>query len=264
VRIAIDDDLQLNYSEAGNGDVFVLASPPGSDMGGHTAHYVDVFSPHFRTITYDSRGAGQSDRSDWYSYRSSCDDLAKLLTALGVDRAIVYGGSGGGILALHFVLNYPNRVRGIVVDGTSAEVNLNAAKNWRKMAEETLKAGRDVSTEISAPGAFEGNEFKVRRSHEPDPTNDPRALFAFFYGISDLYENPVSPKLAQVTAPMLILVGEQDKLAGVGGSVRMHRAAPTSTLRILPECGHTVLGTRPEIAAQEILEFAGGLAPSVV
>lgn len=259
MRIQVSDDLNLNYVEAGSGAPLVLApAGPGGNMA-HLQPHLSLFSDQYRVLTYDARGGGESDWTDWYSYQACCDDLAAFLRALDIEKAVIYGGSGGGIFCLHFALRYPDLVRALVLDGSSAQVNFGAAKNWRMLAEKTLIAGRDVTAEVTGPSAFAGNEFRVVRQVQPEKESDPRAQFAFYYGISELYEHPLSDRLGEIACPVLVLIGEQDKLAGVGGSVKIHRAIPSSELRILPECGHTVLGTRPDLAQHEMLAFLQGV-----
>lgn len=254
MRINVGDGLNLNYYEEGTGTPFVFSAPPGIDTGPWEPH-IQLFNGHCRTVMYDGRGAGDSDWSDWYSYKASCEDLAGLLKALDIGQAVIYGGSGGGILALHFALSYPDMTRALVIDGSSSEVNFVAAKNWRRVAEETIKLGRDAADAVTGPASFEGGEFKIERPEPRSKESDPRAKFAFYQGISTLYESPMTPSLGAITCPVLILIGEDDKLAGVGGSVKMSRVISGSELRILPGSGHTVLSSTPEVAQREILSF---------
>jgi pimeloyl-ACP methyl ester carboxylesterase len=59
-----------------------------------------TFAQNFRTIVFDNRGVGQSDKPDLpYSMQMFADDTAGLLDGLGVDRAHVFGISRGGMIA---------------------------------------------------------------------------------------------------------------------------------------------------------------------
>lgn len=253
MRIDIGDGLHLNYQEEGDGIPLVFAGPPGRIMNPTNVHR---FTSQCRIIIYDARGGGDSDWADWYSYRQCAHDLAALLKTLGIDKAIVAGGSASGIQTIHFALTYPDMILGLVLDGTSSEVNFTAARNWRAAAERTLTIGKDAGHEIQGARAFPGNEFKIgKRAPRPKET-DPRADFALYYGLSDLYEYPLTPRLKDIKCPSLILIGEQDKLVGVGGSIKMNKAIKGSELRIIPDAGHTVLATSPEVASREILAMA--------
>jgi pimeloyl-ACP methyl ester carboxylesterase len=250
----------LNYIEQGSGEPIVLAAAPGHEGTVYAQEFIPVLAPHFRAIAYDARGSGGSDRSEWYSYKSAGEDLADLLDALGIEKALVYGSSGGGIQALRFALHHPEQCNGVIVDATSAEVNATAAANWRRVAEKALLPDPSEHYNVTGPSAFDGNEFRVQPRFVQGADKDPRARFVFFWEISDLYERPLTPLLAGLKPPLLILIGDQDKLAGVGGSVKMHRVVSGSRLRIVKGAGHSVLATRPDVAVGEILQFAAELA----
>ena len=68
----------------------------------------EPFSRHYRVLLYDCRGQGQSDHPlGPYSMALHAEDLAGLLTALGIERAHIAGISYGGEVAQAFVLQYP-------------------------------------------------------------------------------------------------------------------------------------------------------------
>ena len=261
MRVDVGSGLNLNYAEEGDGEAFVFTVGPGFEQTSQP-HHLKLFSPRFRAIQYDTRGSGESDDSDWYSFKSGCDDLLGLLKALNIQKAIIYGGSSGGIQGLMFAYTYPEYVRALIVDGTSAEANVIAAKNWRTFAEKTLLAGKDATEDMVLQGAVSGGkegEFKVETAQNL-ARYDVKARFTLFLELSNLYEHPITPYLGGIRCPVLALHGEEDKLVGPGGSVRINRAIPGSQLRILPGCGHTVLATRPDTAKKEILEFLDGLS----
>lgn len=266
MRIDVGNGVSLNYVESGSGDPFVFTSGPGFAQTKRQERQPDtlsIFSSEFRTIQYDTRGSGDSDDADWYSFREGCEDLLGLLKALGIGpgEAVIYGGSSGGVQSLMFALVYPEWPRAIIVDGTSAEVNLVAAKNWRVFAEKTLVAGKDATEDLVLQGAVRGGksgEFKVETASNPG-RYDVRARFYFFLELSNLYEHPLTSSLGLITCPTLAIHGEEDKLVGPGGSVKITRAIEGSELRILPGAGHTVMSTKPDIAKPEVMAFVAGL-----
>ena len=71
----------------------------------------------FRVIAYDARGHGASapaPRSKAYDYAALAGDLAAVLDALGVERAVLAGSSMGAHTLLRFALAHPDRVTGLV------------------------------------------------------------------------------------------------------------------------------------------------------
>src|SRR5207249_10103127 len=75
---------------------------------------------NFTCIRFSNRGTGESDKVvAQFTIRTMADDAANLLTALKIDRPHVFGISMGGLIAQELVLNYPQRVNGLVLGCTS-------------------------------------------------------------------------------------------------------------------------------------------------
>jgi len=80
-----------------------------------------VLAQRHRTIAFDNRGIGQSDvPSGVYSMPSMASDGAAVLDAAGVEAAHVFGLSMGGMIAQEFALQYPKRVRSLILGCTAA------------------------------------------------------------------------------------------------------------------------------------------------
>jgi len=80
-----------------------------------------VFANSYRTIALDNRGVGQSDVTPGiYSIALMASDAAAVLHAAGVESAHVFGVSRGGMIAQEFALQYPNRVRSLILGCTAA------------------------------------------------------------------------------------------------------------------------------------------------
>ena len=263
MRIDVGDGLHLNVIEEGKGVAILQIFGPGSDAASGGQSKISMLADRYRVIVYDTRGGGDSDWADWYSMKTAADDAASLLNTLNIDKAVVYGGSNGAIVALYFALRHRDKALALILDGSSAAVNFVAAKNWRNLALRTIQEGRDVLAEATGAVAGAGLEFKIDPSERVKDVKvpDPKAQFAMLNGIADLYDNPLEPQLKDIMCPTLILIGENDKLAGVGGSVRINRNMPGSTLRILKDSGHTVVGTTPDVAREEINTFLDGVLP---
>ena len=71
-----------------------------------------------RVVAYDARGHGASsppEAADAYGYAELTGDLARVLDACGIERAVLAGVSMGAHTCLRFALQQPERVTGIVV-----------------------------------------------------------------------------------------------------------------------------------------------------
>jgi len=78
-----------------------------------------AFGKHFKVITFDSRGAGKSDKTEEpYTIKTLADDTIGLMNHLGIDKAHILGISGGGRVAQELAINYPERIKKLVLVST--------------------------------------------------------------------------------------------------------------------------------------------------
>jgi pimeloyl-ACP methyl ester carboxylesterase len=68
-----------------------------------------------RVVAYDARGHGDSAPASTYDYDALCADLAGVLDARGIERAVLAGASMGAHTVLRFALRHPGRVAAVVV-----------------------------------------------------------------------------------------------------------------------------------------------------
>jgi 3-oxoadipate enol-lactonase len=108
-------DINIYYEIHGKGEPLVFI--PGAFSSGDVFFmHVPVFSREYQVVTYDPRGTGQSDAPDIpYTMEMMADDLVGLLDIVGVDAAHIYGTSLGGMIAQHFALHYPKRVKSLIL-----------------------------------------------------------------------------------------------------------------------------------------------------
>jgi len=132
------NDIEINYDVEGEGEPLVLIH----GLSGSTRHWffqIPEFSKHFRVIAYDVRGHGQTDKpKQEYSIKLFADDLRGLMDKLGVDKAHIIGLSMGGYIAQQFALDYPDKVKSLVLADTASEigeVGQLGFKNWILYAE---------------------------------------------------------------------------------------------------------------------------------
>ena len=91
---------------------------------GDSGHAWSTVLPHlpaeWQVAAPDQRGHGGSERPDaGYTVASLASDAAKLLDALGWERATVVGHSMGGFVAQQLAVDHPERVARLVLVGTT-------------------------------------------------------------------------------------------------------------------------------------------------
>ena len=115
------DGVNLYYELYGQGDPLVLVAGTGISLAPWRIAQVPEFSKHYQVLIYDHRGLGRSDKPDvHYSTRLFAKDCAGLMDALGIKKAHVMGHSMGGRVAQWLALDYPEKIRSLVLSGSGS------------------------------------------------------------------------------------------------------------------------------------------------
>jgi len=119
-QLQIPDVGVINYEVEGQGaPAFALMHGWCSNLR-HWDRQAAAFAPRHTIVRADRRGMGQSVQTPAASPTDHADDLARVLDAAGVEKAIVVGHAGGGAGAIAFAARYPNRTLALIGVDTSA------------------------------------------------------------------------------------------------------------------------------------------------
>lgn len=259
MRVSVGD-LSLNYETCGEGSPLVLTH----GLGGNLSYWDEVgkeCARHHSVLRWDVRGSGASDHPPGpYTPAMLAQDLARLLDTLDMDRAHLVGVSMGGVISQRFALDFPDRVRSLVLVSTSSEVGERATANWQRLADRIEEKGLDPrfadATRSFAPAFAELHPEIVRALGEQTAGNDPHAYAASARAMSDYrWTN----ELRHVLRPALVVQGLDDLLTPPGGSIKMSRALPHSRLLLVPGAGHNLPIERPDFFSHLALAFTGGV-----
>lgn len=225
----------------------------------HSAAFDDVWPTlcrRFKVIRYDRRGYGASPPAA-QPYRP-VDDLAVLLRTLSVPRASLVGSSSGSGLAVDYALAHPEQVDRLVLVGPwISGFDASFGFIFRALKLLTLyklgltdSVARDpyILTKNAAPQrerlkallkAHPGNLTAGTREQPPAA--------------------PAKPRLGEIRAPTLILVGQVD-IKDVQEQARAAAAAiPGARLETVPAAGHLMYLEKPNDFAERVSQFVGGL-----
>src|SRR6202041_2553176 len=117
---AENDGVKLYWEETGAGEPLLLIMGLGwaSCLWNRTRKFL---ATKYRVITFDNRGVGRSDVPPGpYAIPTMAADAAAVLDAAGVRSAHLYGISMGGMIAQEFPLQYPARVKSLLLGCTAA------------------------------------------------------------------------------------------------------------------------------------------------
>ena len=117
-----DRKVELNgamfcYRETGDGSRLTLVALHA--LGEDARDWDEVaqaLSDRYEVLALDQRGHGQSEHTEEYSFELMRDDLKEFVDALGLDRFSLMGHSMGGLVALLFAEEWPERVERLVIE----------------------------------------------------------------------------------------------------------------------------------------------------
>ena len=215
----------------------------------------------WHAIAYDRRGYGESESPD--EAFNHVDDLEAVLAALDIHAAVLVGCSMGGGLALDFALRHPGRVIGLVLIGTSvtgAPWSATHAEQQLEMAEEDAweRGDRDMLNRVQAHEWLDGP-----RTQSGRVGGAVRELFldmnAIALGKPELTleeQRPAAwPRVAEVGAPTLLLVGDEDFTALIDRHEHLSEEMPNAFAAVLEGVAHIPSIERPELVNSMLLEF---------
>jgi pimeloyl-ACP methyl ester carboxylesterase len=198
-------------------------------------------------ITWDMRGHGRSDSPDdpeQYSHAACVADMAALLDAAGVERAVLGGLSLGGFLSLEFVLEYPRRADAVMLFDTGPGFRSDQARQqWNERAFKT--ADRLERDGITALGGSAEADYGHRSA---------RGLALAARGMLAQQDGRVMEALPSVKVPVLVLVGARDK-AFLAAADYLTAKIPGAVKVVVPGAGHVSNADQPELFNQAVLEF---------
>ena len=123
------DGLSLGFQVFGSGPVDIVVIPPFAqniELAWERPELRRIWEREgrfARVVHFDKRGTGVSDRSvPVPGLDQRVDDARAVMDAAGVERAVLYGISEGGPMALLFAVTYPDRVERLVLHATDARI----------------------------------------------------------------------------------------------------------------------------------------------
>lgn len=144
-------DIQLHYTEHGCGEPLILLHGNGED-GTYFEHQIAFFQDRYRVIAVDTRGHGQSPRGTApLSLGQFALDLRAFMDGQAIRSAHVLGFSDGANVALLFALDYPERVKSLVLNGGNLFPEGLTEQTRREIDEEyeqALTAGDESQLEL--------------------------------------------------------------------------------------------------------------------
>lgn len=202
-------------------------------------HQVAALKHDYRVITWDLRGHGRSDcpaDPSRYSVPHTVDDMAAILDACGLEKAVIGGHSLGGVMSFQFQLVYPERVLAMAI--------LNSGPGFRN---DQVRAQWNASCERTAASLERKGLEALSKSNEVHAQwhRDVWGLIHAARGIMTHQDSRMIDNLGNINVPVLVLVGAEDQ-EFLGAADYMARKIPNVRKEVIDHAGHAANLDQPE------------------
>ncbi len=267
--------LTLSFERRGSGPLLVCH--PGGP-GGSAAEFRDFagLDDTFELVLLSPRGSSGSDAAEDYALSSYVSDLEELREHLGVERLDLLGFSHGGIVAMAYAAAFGSRIRRLVLACTlavwseEAEAAMHRAIEARKDEPWFEEAAKAIEEEQA--GEFSTAEELVANLQQQIPLyfhrwegneRAGRELAADFAKMEPLHyfntgEFPsfdLRGELRAIGAPTLVVVGDDDMIAGPHCADAIVRELQDVRLVTIHDSGHFAYVEQPDAFRAALTHF---------
>jgi proline iminopeptidase len=275
------DGRRLAYRRTGQGPILVCH---GGGPGFSSLYLADLggLDEHVELVLLDPRGTGASDRpvdSSGYAIADYTSDLEELREHLGLERMSVLGHSHGGVVAMDYAAKHPDQVERLILASTlprwaseqeeamQASIASHEGEPWYEDAKAALDAelAGDFSTdeELADIGLREFPFYFARygdeeRAYLETLRGDIPNADALRLWDREIFETfDVRPELGKITAPTLVITGEEDFITGPPSAREIAAGIEHAETVLLPGTGHFIFVEAPRAFREAVLSFLG-------
>lgn len=239
------DGVEFHYALTGN------SSKPTLALVNPASHNLTCWEPvlagleaNFQVLRFDIRGTGKSGwgaESD-FTFTQYAADLAAIMNALEIPKALVLGVAYGARTVAQFALNHPDKLIafGMFDVALTPPVEQTGQRELGAQARELLAGAGEPAVELRKSWRFYENRDAALLAHTAHQS-----------------EPDTSEMLGNIPAPALVVCGRQDM--NLAEAQRIANAIPGSTFHIMEMTGHASLFYRPALFVELIQNFAATL-----
>ena len=244
---------KIRYYDIGRGPPLVLVHGVGGDAD-QWAFCLDALAASHRISALDLLGFGRSDKP-LIDYRVAgfVDVLDRFLTAIGIAKASLLGHSLGGWIVAAFALRFPERIDKLVLNDAAGidegtipipvDLKISTRASLRD-AFECMFYDKDIVTEALVDLAY---SLHLERG-------DGYTIRSVLQTLGNPWEK-LDGKLGGLSAPTLILWGENDAVTPLSMAHAFHREIAGSRLQVIARCGHLPPLEQPAEFAAAVTSF---------
>lgn len=212
--------------------------------------------PSYRVIRYDLRGHGLTEAAvPPYSADDLARDVVAVLDQLDVRSAVLCGVSVGGLIAQAVALNYPERVRALVLSDTGARIG--SLEAWQQRIDKVRVDGVDSLVRMTMERWFSAG---YRERCAADVVGYSTMLGqtsadGYVGTCAALRDTDFRQTLARIRHPVLVLCGAEDIATPPELGRELAGLIPGARFALINNAAHLPCVERPVAVAERIMQF---------
>jgi 3-oxoadipate enol-lactonase len=246
--------VKLHHRIDGEGPHVLLLHAVGVDLTFLDA-VTAVLARDFTVLRADLRGHGQSPYAPAASLEDYADDVHALLAELGFAPCAVAGFAFGGMVAQALAVKHPPDARALVISSCTSAQTPESAKAVAARGTDAERDGIASLLDVTMQ-RWLNDAFRLRGG---DAATRARLLSTDVRGWADAWRAmatiDTAPRLREITAPTLCLVGELDKSTPPPIVRQIADQIPGSRYRVMPGGPHMLFIEQPEETARAVGAF---------
>ena len=219
-----------------------------------------AMATRFRIISFDNRGAGRSDKPTVpFTLEQMAEDAIAVLDAAGIETAHVVGASMGGVISQIVAVKHPHRVRSLTLVCTACRNHpwrQELLQSWAKTAEEKgmIEVGKEAAQWVMSPRSFRR---LVPAFTWMGPLAALRPRHSFVSQIDAILNTreDLVDQLSTITAPTMVIVGNQDILTPRGDSEEIAERIPNAEVVVISGAAHGLMMEHSSTFNKILIEF---------
>ena len=273
--VELQPGLNVHYRDQGKRDGRVVVLIHGSNASLHTWEpWAERLGSDYRVISLDLPGHGLtgSHPGGVYDYPVFVDVIDKLMTKLGVKKAVIGGNSMGGGTAWMFALTHPEKTEAVLlVDAAGAPawqskktpigfrvMRMPVVKELARFIAPRSMFGSSLKTSMTVQSKID--DALVDRYWELNRYPGNREATMKRFSLQHNNHPATKEKLAAIKVPVMIMWGEEDNLIPVSSAKWFADAIPGAKLVVYPKVGHIPMEEVPERSAADVKAWLDALA----
>ena len=189
-------------------------------------------------------GHGGKEMSGEFSIKAFAHQVLQWLKEHNIKRTNIFGYSMGGYVAMYLAAHHPDVVEKLVTLGTKYEWNETIAAKEAGMLD---------------PEAIERKipKFAVQLHQRHQPADWKIVLQKTAAMLLDIGRNPplTAEVLARISAPVLLLIGDRDKMVTLEETVNVFRLLTSGQLGVMPSTQHPIETVDVEQLSSLMIKF---------